>query len=382
MSFIKKLFGLDSLVIKAEDIELFISQKTPVEENINLDYKSIPVKNINYDELAKDVSAFANSEGGLLLYGVAEKRERDPKTKTVLRVYPKEITWGNPSLKKETLEQHLVGKIHPPIDDLRIIPIRKSQQDHKVIFLIDVPKSNNAPHMATAYHKYYERFNFVNHEMGHYKVQNLFRINWTMKDKLIERIYEPLSTILRNHIKRFVDYSYADAREVEDILSKSYYYTSQIPEELLQQIDSYIENLKKLIRKEHFTQRIINKILVSYVIENIEIIYDPDFDKLDVKFQAISKKFRTDLLRIEILIFKNQDILTYLNDTYFRDPITEIEVFCDRIRHKFDVKEFNESMWKTILKEANQNIEINQFKEYVEILLNEAETLNDMIIKY
>ena len=146
MSFIKRFLGKPSDQITADDIVSFISQS--IEENLNLDYKSIPQK-INFDELAKDVSAFANSEGGLLIFGVSEKGEVDQKTKKTIRIYPESITWGEPSLRKETIDQHLVGKIHPPIEDSRVIPIRKSEQDPSVIFLIDVPKSNNAPHMAT-----------------------------------------------------------------------------------------------------------------------------------------------------------------------------------------------------------------------------------------
>ena len=47
-----------------------------VRENIKLDYKasaSLAKKNDNCKkELSKDVSAFANSDGGVLIYGVVE----------------------------------------------------------------------------------------------------------------------------------------------------------------------------------------------------------------------------------------------------------------------------------------------------------------------
>ena len=81
MSFINRFLGKDpsdpEIGITTNDINSFIHQKPPVEENSNLDYKAIPAKNINFDEMAKDVSAFANSEGGLLVFGVSEKAEAD-----------------------------------------------------------------------------------------------------------------------------------------------------------------------------------------------------------------------------------------------------------------------------------------------------------------
>ena len=189
MSFIKRFLGKPSDQITADDIVSFISQS--IEENLNLDYKSIPQK-IDFDELAKDVSAFANSEGGLLILGISEKTETDQKTKKTFRIYPERITWGKPSLTKEMIEQHLVGKIHHPIEHLRIVPIRKSEQEPEVIFLIDVPHSNNSPHMVTPYYRYYKRLNFENLPMGHYEVHNLFRINWIMREKLVEKRTESL----------------------------------------------------------------------------------------------------------------------------------------------------------------------------------------------
>lgn len=54
------------------DIEELI--KAQVQESLNLDYKrSNSISNKSRAEIAKDVSAFANSDGGLIIYGVEEK---------------------------------------------------------------------------------------------------------------------------------------------------------------------------------------------------------------------------------------------------------------------------------------------------------------------
>lgn len=45
-----------------------------VQESIHLDYKSsAAIDSSKFDELARDVSSFANSDGGMLIYGVQEK---------------------------------------------------------------------------------------------------------------------------------------------------------------------------------------------------------------------------------------------------------------------------------------------------------------------
>lgn len=167
MSYLKQFLGKEPSKIKPKDVEKFIEEK--VEENLNLDYKDIRAIE-NYDELAKDVSAFANSEGGCIFLGVSE--EEQPISNGKRRIFPMEITWGDKSLSKEQLENNLIGKIHSRIEGLRIIPIRKTNQ--KVIFLIDIPQSPNPPHMASPYNRYYKRLNFQSVPMEHYEVSDFF----------------------------------------------------------------------------------------------------------------------------------------------------------------------------------------------------------------
>lgn len=71
MGNIKTFFRKKCTDVTREDIEAFISRK--IEENLNLDYKDIRAFS-NFDEISKDVSAFAISEGGLLILGISEDK--------------------------------------------------------------------------------------------------------------------------------------------------------------------------------------------------------------------------------------------------------------------------------------------------------------------
>jgi hypothetical protein len=140
-----------------------------VEEGLNLEYKHIGAID-HPDDLAKVVTAFANSEGGLLILGVDEAKDQDPRGH-VVRVRPGEITWGSIGLTREKLESLLITRVHPWIPGLLIHPIRSASNE--VVFLVDVPQSARPPHQAPD-RKYYLRYNFQNLPMDHHQVAALF----------------------------------------------------------------------------------------------------------------------------------------------------------------------------------------------------------------
>ena len=167
MGFIELFLKRIPSEIKKLDVEGFISRK--IEENLKLDYKDIRAYS-NFEKLSRDVSAFANSEGGLIMLGVSEEKLGKGKN---LKIFPKEITWGDETLSKERLEDNIIGKIHPRIRELRIVPVREGNGSLRVIFLIDIPQSDNPPHMASDY-RYYQRLNFRRVPMEHYTISDFF----------------------------------------------------------------------------------------------------------------------------------------------------------------------------------------------------------------
>ncbi|MBS1787471.1 MAG: ATP-binding protein [Acidobacteria bacterium] len=142
------------------EIEKLITNK--VQENIHLDYKASPaIDHSKRDEIAKDVSAFANSDGGLLIYGVTEDSNK----------FPEKIDEGIDHNKygREWLEQIISSKINPRLDGVRLAPIPVSNE--KSIYAVSIPKSFRGPHQAPD-KKYYKRFNFQSVPMEHYEIND------------------------------------------------------------------------------------------------------------------------------------------------------------------------------------------------------------------
>ena len=106
---------IDKDIIKEEDINSLIS--LGVEESIDLEFKSsdsLKISDKKKSELAKDISAFANSSGGIIIYGINEENH------VASSISPID---GN-IITKEWIEQVIQTRIHRKIEDLKIIPIR------------------------------------------------------------------------------------------------------------------------------------------------------------------------------------------------------------------------------------------------------------------
>lgn len=145
-----------------EDVRsLIVSEK---EEDLYLDYKSsgaLSKEDKKKIEITKDVSSFANSDGGVIIYGISEKDHK-----------PQEITYiDGCEYTKEWLE-NCIQSIQPKIEDLKIYPIRFVDIS-KSVYIVKIPRSNNAPHMAKD-NRYYRRYNFKSVPMEDYEVKDTY----------------------------------------------------------------------------------------------------------------------------------------------------------------------------------------------------------------
>ncbi|KAA3437123.1 AlbA family DNA-binding domain-containing protein [Rufibacter hautae] len=147
------------------DLEELI--KNEVEENLNLDYKSsrsLDKTDQKKTEIAKDISAFANSNGGIIIYGIEEENHKPVSFSFV----------DGKIITKEWLENVIDGNIHQRISGIKIFPIRQDGDLSKTVYLVKIPISTDAPHMSVD-NKYYRRYNFKSVPMEEYEVRLLYR---------------------------------------------------------------------------------------------------------------------------------------------------------------------------------------------------------------
>jgi hypothetical protein len=153
-----------------EESDLDELHRGEIMESLSLEYKDSRVlenKVYQQGELFKDVSAFANSAGGILIFGMRESGHLPIGTDD--GVDPSKI-------KREWLENILMANIEPKIEGLCVKPILlRSKGTGNVAYVLEIPQAKSrGPHQGPE-HKYYKRYNFKAEPMEDYEVRDLMR---------------------------------------------------------------------------------------------------------------------------------------------------------------------------------------------------------------
>lgn len=141
---------------------------TQAEENLGLEFKSAEsldfsnpkIAEENKIELSRDISAMANSSGGIIVYGIRE-HNHVAKSKSFI---------DGSIVTKERIEQIIQSRISRPVSNLEIIPIRENKNFAKTIYIVVIPESDDLPHMASD-GVYYKRNNFNRIRAEEYEIR-------------------------------------------------------------------------------------------------------------------------------------------------------------------------------------------------------------------
>jgi len=113
-----------------------------------------PKKGDYIDKLSKEISGFANTEGGHIIIGIeTEHTEKEPEKAVQL---DQGILFKD--FSPETIQRQLEASISPPLPGLRFIHIKSEHDEKRYYLVIEVPKGNTA-HQAKDKH-YYGRSEF------------------------------------------------------------------------------------------------------------------------------------------------------------------------------------------------------------------------------
>jgi hypothetical protein len=150
-----------------------------VRETLTLDYKASEALARNKtDEISKDVSAFANSAGGVIIYGMREMG-KSGFAEIDSGVDPNEIS-------AEWLENVISSNIRPRIMGVRINQVYLNIVSPKrVAYIVYVPQSQDA-HQA-ADRRYYKRLEFKSEPMYDHEIRDI--MNRRLHPKIVPSVW-------------------------------------------------------------------------------------------------------------------------------------------------------------------------------------------------
>jgi hypothetical protein len=288
MDSISKLrFGKELSELTVENIQLLIDNK--IDESINLDYKqSCGEPQKDCDNLAAVISSFLNTEGGIIVFGVAESKEDN-------HCFPCKVLWIN--TPKEQIENLLKSRVQP-YEGVTIQRIASQKDKGLGVYVIEVSKSQNPPHMFN--NIYYERLNFQSKPMSHESVYRAFQTSWIQRKDIIEQVIRPLYSEIKTVVEGLESLHFEEQGPInsfyQDIKFQNRYLYDKLDLKLQEKIEMFYREVLALEPKFGFqgfliANNIINQELAETFPDRIKIKdFEPNTETLvlDVRLSDIN----------------------------------------------------------------------------------------------
>lgn len=152
-----------------DDLYNLISDQ--VKEKFDIDYRPADALEKTYEkerDIAKDISAFANSGGGIIIYGIKEHNESKQKIINPI---------DGLNFSKGWLKNVIETNVFPRLEDFCIQSIPLSFSDNDVVYVVIINKSYTV--LQASDYRYYTRYNFKSVPMCDFEIRSI--INQTHK---------------------------------------------------------------------------------------------------------------------------------------------------------------------------------------------------------
>lgn len=163
--------------IDMQSIENLIKDQEP--EGKTLEYKGEKEGQNEKNTIHEAVCGFANADGGLLIYGLEEDKNKNPIIKGISL---EGTSWDE---KKRSILSTIETNIEPRVD---VIIKEIELSEDKVLILIKVPKSWNAPHCIKKNNgknrSFYIRRDGSTNPMEFEEIKNMFDLNSRLQEKI------------------------------------------------------------------------------------------------------------------------------------------------------------------------------------------------------
>jgi len=181
------------------DIDSLITNE--VSESRTLEYKEKLPGNSDDEkkEFLKDVSAFANTSGGDIIYGISEQRDVNGKT-TGLPDQAKGLSGINADEQKRRLDSILQDGLDPRIPGI-LIEVIDGFTDGSII-IIRVPKSWNSPHMVVfkKWSRFYARNSAAVYQLDVAEIRSTFIASESIAERIRQFRSDRIAKIIANEM--------------------------------------------------------------------------------------------------------------------------------------------------------------------------------------
>jgi hypothetical protein len=220
------------------------------------------------DELARQLSAFANSGGGSLVYGISNPTNGTPRSVDDGGI---KLSAKRPNIR-EWLEDIVPNLVEFTLKKFNVYALTNKAgapglADDRCIILVDIPDSDDAPHQSTREHRYFARVGGKSRPIGHRLVADifhrrqhpLFNVEFSLRSETWVPQADPPVAILQAKMKPRREVTLTvRAQNRGKVYAEHLHLTLWIPEVLLPWRYRY-ENLSELNGARYLIQKYDNR---------------------------------------------------------------------------------------------------------------------------